>query len=164
MAPPLSSSLLLSVLRRSARSTFVSHLGPHPGDHSYLLVRERPVKAAVCEHFALHGGFDPAAAEWLSHYLRGLPPSSLPLVLDLQGVTTLDEAFLARLLKLRRELSDIRPVSFQIEDDGLVAAFIRRLGLEEKFGLVPARLPLKRPAAPVYVLAEKAVSREFAVS
>ena len=157
-------SLPLSASRHSVRSTFVSHLGLHPGDHSCLLVRERSARTAACEHFTLHGGFDPAAAEHLFHSLRGLPPSTLPLVLDLQGVNTLDEAFLARLLKLRRELSDFRPVSFQIADDGPVAALICRLGLEEKFGLTPPRLPLRRTAVAVFAPAEKIMSREFAVS
>lgn len=151
MAPPLSSSLPNSASRRQGHSTFISHLGVQPGDHSCLLVRERSAKTASCEHFALHGGFDPAAAERLFHSLRGLPPSSLPLVLDLRGISALDEAFLARLLKLRRELADLRPVSFQIAEDSPVSALISRLGLEEKFGLMPARLPLRRttvPAAP----------------
>lgn len=148
MAPPVSSSLPKSASRRQGRSTFISYLGVQPGDHSCLLVRERSATTAAYEHFALQGGFDPAAAERLSHSLRSLPPSLLPLVLDLRGVSALDEAFLARLLKLRRELSDHRPVSFQIADDGPVSALICRLGLEEKFGFLPARLPLRRTAVP----------------
>ncbi len=159
MAPPLSSSLPQSSSRRSVRSTFVSHLGVQPGDHSYLLVRERAAATSAGEYFALHGAFDLAAVERLSCSLRG--QASLPLVLDLRGVSALDEAFLARLLKLRRELSGSRPVSFQIADDSQVSALICRLGLEERFGLAPARLPLRRTAAPINAPAQKP-SREFA--
>lgn len=163
MAPPLSSSSLIVASRHSARSTFVNHFGLHPGDHSYLLVRERSVKTAAGEHFALHGAFDPAAIERLAQSLRGLS-SAAPLALDLRGITALDEASVTRLLKLRRELSESRSVTFQIADDSPVAALIGRLGLEEKFGLVPVRLPLKRTAAPTFSPAEKSASREFAVS
>lgn len=148
MAPPMSSSLLPPPTRRSVRSAFVSHLGSHPGDRSFLLVRERPVKTAACEHLALHGAFDPAATERLYQSLRDLTPSALPLVLDLRGVTALDETLLTRLLTLRRELSVRRAVSFQIADEGPVPALLCRLGLEEKFGLSAARLPLRRTAVP----------------
>ncbi len=168
MTPPLSSSLSsaspLSALRRSVHSTFVSHLGLHPGDHSCLLVRERSTKTAVTEYFALHGVFDPAATERLARSLRGLPPSALPLTLDLRGVSALDEASLLRLLKLRRELSGFRSVSFQIADDSPVSALICRLGLEERFGLTPVRLPPRcTAAASALSPAEKSAAREFAI-
>ena len=163
MAPSLSSSSSIVASRRSVRSTFVSHLGLHPGDYSFLLVRERSVKTAAGEHFALHGAFDPAAIERLAQSLRGLSPAA-PLVLDLRGITALDEASVSRLLKLRRELSEARSVTFQIDGDSPIAALLRRLGLEERFGLAPARLPLRRTAAPTFSPAEKTASREFAVS
>ncbi len=168
MVPPLSSSLPSSLRHTVAHASFVSHLGLQHGDYSVLLVRERPSRTAACERFVLHGAFDPAAVERLAAALRGLPPSALPLTLDLRGVTSLEESCLPRLLKLRRELSGQRPVSFQIADDGPVPALLSRLGLEERFGFVPARLPLKRTAAPVFTAAEKTVpretaSREFAV-
>ncbi len=162
MAPSLSSSLQQSS-PQSVRSAFVSHLGVQPGDRSFLLVRERAAATSAREHFALHGAFDPAAVERLSWSLRCLS-SALPLVLDLRGITALDEASVTRLLKLRRELSDHRSVSFQIAEDSAVSALICRLGLEERFGLAPARLPLKRTAAPTFSPAEKTASREFAVS
>lgn len=158
MASPLSSSL-----GRSARSLFVSHLSVQPGDRSVLLVRERPVESAVCEHFTLHGAFDSAATERLSCSLRG-QSSALPLVLDLRGIIALDEASVTRLLKLKRELSAYRPVSFQIADGSPAAIILCRLGLEESFGLAPARLPLRRTAVPGFASAEKSLPREFAVS
>ncbi len=157
MSPSLS-------LRPAARSTFVSHFGLH-GDHSALLVRERPRETAEAEVFALHGAFDPAAADRLAAALRGLSPSALPLTLDLRGVSALDEALPTRLLKLHRELSLLRPVSFLVADDGPVPALLCRLGLEERFGVGPAkRLPPLPPAVPVFPLAEKPAPRDYAVS
>ena len=150
MAPPLSSSLSTVASRRSVRSTFVSHLGLHPGDHSYLLVRERSARTAAGEHFALHGAFDAAAMDRLARTLRGLS-SAAPLALDLRGITALDEASVTRLLKLRRELSEFRSVTFQIADGSPISALLCRLGLEDRFGLTPARLPLKRTAAPPFL-------------
>ena len=165
MSPPLSSSSpLFSPSRRAVRTTFVSHLGIHSGDQSTLLVRERPSRSAASECFALHGAFDPPATDRLAAVLRGLPASTLPLILDLRGVSVLDDMLLTRLLKLQRELSVQRPVSFQITDDGPVFSHICRLGLEERFGLEPARLLPKQPIASVFALAEKPCAREFAVS
>lgn len=175
MSPLLSSSSPLfslspSVSRRLARTTFVSYLGIHSGDQSSLLVRERPGRTASSECFTLHGAYDLAATERLAAVLRGLPSSSLPLVLDLRGVSALDEILLTRLLKLQRELSASRPVSFQMTEDGPAYLLVYRLGLEERFGLEPARLPPKRPSAPVFSLGEKSnaekskPSREFATS
>lgn len=175
MSPSMSSSSPLSSLpssasRRLARTTFVSHLGIHSGDQSTLLVRERPNRSAASECFALHGAFDPAATERLATILRGLPSSSLPLTLDLRGVSVLDDTLLTRLLKLQRELSAQRSVSFQVTEDGPVFSLVCRLGLEERFGFEPAkRLPPKQPSASVFSLveksnAEKSKLREFAIS
>ena len=175
MSPPMSSSSPLfslssssqssSSLRRSARTTFVSHLGIHSGDQSSLLVRERPARSAYSECFALHGAFDPPATERLAAVLRGLPASPLPLVLDLRGVSVLDDVLLTRLLKLQRELSVQRPVSFQITEDGPVFSLVCRLGLEERFGLEPVkRLLPKQPVAQVFAVPEKSTVREFATS
>lgn len=166
MLPPLSSSLPPQSLRRSAvRSTFVSHLGIQNGDHSFLLVRERPRRAAACEYFALHGAFDAAATERLAAALRGLPSTALPLILDLCGVSALDEAFLTRLLKAQRDLAPHRPVSFQLAGDDPAAVLIYRLGLEERFGLEIVKRPtLKRTPVNHFPTAEKSASREFAVN
>jgi hypothetical protein len=139
---------MASSLRHSAaRTTFISHLGIHPGDRSSLLVRERPGKFLSAEQLALHGTFDVFLHDSLHRALLGLSHSTLPLVLDLRGVCALDEGFLLRLLKAQRELAPHRSVSFQIADAGPVPALIQRLGLEARFGLeLPKRLPLKRTA------------------
>ncbi len=173
MSPLVSSSSPLfspSPSRRLARTTFVSHLDIHSGDHSTLLVRERPARTTSSECFVLHGAFDPAATERLVVTLRELPSSLLPLVLDLRGISALDDALLTRLLKIQREMSVQRPVSFQVTEDGPVFSLVCRLGLEERFGLGTAkRLPPKQPSAPVFSLiekstAEKSKSHKFATS
>lgn len=169
----MSLNLLLSpsFRRTAAHTTFVSHLGMHGGDHSILVVRERPSKTALLETFALRGAFDSQAAERLLRSLRELVPSALPLVLDLRGVSALDEAFATRLLRIQRELSAGRSVSFQVADAGPVYSLLCRLGLEERFGLEPAkRLLPKQPAVAAFSHAEKSGgaeksgSRKFAVS
>ena len=150
-------------LRRSAaRSTLVSHVGNHHGDRSFLLVRERLVKTAPAEHLALHGVFDQAAYERLYLTLLSLSQDALPLVLDLRGISTLDEGLLARLLKVQRELAPSRSVSFLVAPEGPVLPLIQRLGLEERFGLEPVkRQPLKRTPVPVLVPAVKQNSHDF---
>jgi len=136
MAPALS--------RPAARTTLTSHLGTQPGDGSFLLVRERG-KASTSEYLALHGAFDASVHESLHQALLGLSQPSLPLVLDLRGICALDEGFLLRLLKVQRDLATRRVVSFQIAADGPLLPLIRRLGLEERFGLEPVkRLPQKQ--------------------
>ncbi len=162
MAPPLS--------RSAARTTLVSHLGIQPGDRSFLLVRERSGKMSSAEHLALHGAFDVSLHESLHQTLLGLSHSTLPLVLDLCGICALDEGFLLRLLKVQRDLTAQRSVSFQIAEDGPVLPLIRRLGLEERFGLERLkRLPLKRTAVPASAPAlpalrpdaEKSINRDL---
>ena len=137
-------------LRRSAaRSSLVSHLGIQHGDRSFLLVRERPGTQSAGECLALHGAFDQAVHERLHTALLTLAQSPLPLVVDLRGISALDEGFLMRLLKVQRELTSRRTVTFHLSDDGPVLSLIQRLGLEERFGLeATKRLPLKRNAVP----------------
>ncbi len=137
MAPSLS--------RIAVRTALISHVGTHPGDGSFLLVRERG-KTSALECLALHGTFDGSMHERLHQALLGLSQSALPLVLDLRGVCVLDEGVLLRLLKVQRDLAAQRTVSFQIAADGPLPALIRRLGLEERFGLEPVkRLPQTQP-------------------
>ena len=156
-----------SLRRSAARSTLTSHLGIPHGDRSFLLVRERLGKSAAGECLALHGAFDQSVQERLHQTLLGLThsmaESSLPLVLDLCGVSALDEWVLARLLKVQREMSP-RPVAFQIAEDGPVLPLIRRLGLEERFGLEPVKRPvLIRTAVPAFPVsradADKVINR-----
>ena len=158
------------LLRRCAtRSTLVSHLGAHHGDRSFLLVRERPGKTSAGECLALHGVFDQSVHERLHLTLLSLSQSTLPLVLDMRGISALDEGSLMRLLKVQRELAPRRSVSFQIAADGPVLPLIQRLGLEARFGLEPIKcLPLKRTAVPAFPTAridtEKSITRDFVVS
>ena len=155
------------LLRRSAaRTSLVSHLGAHHGDLSFLLVRERPGKTAAGECLALHGIFDQAVYGRLHQAMLSLSQSTLPLVLDLNGISALDEVSLMRLLKVQRELAPHRSVSFQIASDGPVLPLIRRLGLEARFGLEPVKpLPLKRTVLPAFPAAradaEKSINREL---
>jgi hypothetical protein len=156
-----------SLRRSAARTTLVSHSGIHHGDRSFLLVRERPAKTAAGECLALHGVFDQAVYERLHLTLLALSHSILPLVLDLNGVSALDEGSLMRLLKVQRELAPRRAVSFQIASDGPVPPLIRRLGLETRFGLEPLRpLPRTRTAVSPFPVAarndaEKSINRDF---
>ncbi|MGI4788877.1 MAG: hypothetical protein ACRYFS_08500 [Janthinobacterium lividum] len=157
-------------LRRSAaRSTLVSHLGVHHGDRSFLLVRERTGTLTSGECLALHGTFDLLVQDRLHLTWLSLSHSILPLLLDLRGVSALDESFLARLLKIQRELASLRPVTFQIAEDGPVMLLIRRLGLEDRFGLELTKpLPQKRSAALAFPVSrtsdEKSVNCEFAAN
>lgn len=142
-----------SLSHSAARTTLVSHLGIQPGDGSFLLVRERgPASTfgSASECLALHGAFNGPMHERLHQALLGLSQPSLPLVLDLRGVSALDEGFLLRLLKVQRDLAARRTVSFQITADGPLPPLIYRLGLEERFGLEPVkRLPQPQPLAPL---------------
>ena len=139
MAPSLS--------RPAARTALISHLGTQPGDGSFLLVRERGT-LSTSECLALHGAFDGSVHERLHQALLGLSQSSLPLLLDLRGVSASDEGFLLRLLKVQRDLAARRTVSFQVAADGPLPPLLRRLGLEERFGLEPVkRLPQAQPLA-----------------
>ncbi len=141
MAPSLSRP----AARTAARTTLISHLGTQPGDGSFLLIRERS-KTSPSECLALHGAFDASVHECLHQALLGLSQSSLPLLLDLRGVSALDEGFLLRLLKMQRDLATRRAVSFQVAADGPLPPLIHRLGLEERFGLEPVkRLPQTQP-------------------
>lgn len=138
-----------SLLRPAARTTFVSHLGTQPGDGSFLLVRERG-KTSASECLALHGAFDGSVHERLHQALLGLSQSNLPLLLDLRGIVALDEGFLLRLLKVQRDLTARRIISFQIAADGPLPPLIYRLGLEERFGLEPVkRLPQNQLLTPL---------------
>jgi len=141
MAPSLSRT----AARTAARTTLTSHLGTQPGDGSFLLVRERSM-ASTSEYLALHGAFDGSVYERLHQALLALSQSGRPLVLDLRGVRALDEGFLLRLLKVQRDLAARRTVSFQVAADGPLPPLLRRLGLEERFGLEPVkRLPQTQP-------------------
>lgn len=141
MAPSLSHT----AARIASCTTLTSHLGTQPGDGSFLLVRERG-RTFTSECLALHGAFDASVHERLHQALLGLSQSALPLMLDLRGVSALDEGFLRRLLKMQRDLATRRAVSFQVAADGPLPPLIHRLGLEERFGLEPVkRLPQPQP-------------------
>lgn len=151
--------------RAAACSTLTSYVGTQHGDRSFLLVRERPSASSSAECFSLSGTLDQAVYERLHLSLLDLSRSRLPLVIDLSAISAIDEGSLLRLLKVQRELSSDRAVTFHFGDSGPVLPLISRLGLEERFGLEPRkRLPLTPAAAFAVSRAdpEKSVSRDFA--
>lgn len=135
-------------LTHPVRSTLVSHEGLH-GDHSFLLIRERPGPVPSGDQVILRGDFGAPARGRLAAFLAALPVADRqPLYIDLRRVTSLDEGCLRLLLRARRSQAAYRSVIFQVAEAGPVRETIGLLTVGKSLGVQKSLRPKPMDALP----------------